>query len=84
MDNYTDCWYQSSDGLRLYDRDYHCRELDKRGPDTVLCMHGLARIKSYVGRSAPVSNWDETVAQSRLISESSSLVAIDTFLADLP
>ena len=26
---------------------------------------GLARIKSYVGKSAPVSSWDEAVAQAR-------------------
>ncbi len=43
MDNYTDCWYRSSDGLRLYARDYHCRNLDKHDPETVLCMHGLTR-----------------------------------------
>jgi pimeloyl-ACP methyl ester carboxylesterase len=43
MDNYSDCWYQSSDGLRLYARDYHCRDLDKPEPATVLCMHGLTR-----------------------------------------
>lgn len=43
MDNYTDCWYRSSDGLRLYARDYHCRNLDKPSPETVLCMHGLTR-----------------------------------------
>lgn len=28
---------------------------------------GLARIKSYVGRSAPVGNWEEAVAQTRAI-----------------
>jgi pimeloyl-ACP methyl ester carboxylesterase len=43
MDHYNDCWYQSSDGLRLYARDYHCRDLDKPTPGTVLCMHGLTR-----------------------------------------
>jgi pimeloyl-ACP methyl ester carboxylesterase len=43
MDNYTDCWYRSIDGLRLYARDYHCRDLEKRNPETVLCMHGLTR-----------------------------------------
>lgn len=43
MDSYTDCWYQSSDGLRLYARDYHCRDLDRLEPETVLCMHGLTR-----------------------------------------
>lgn len=43
MDSYTDCWYHSSDGLRLYARDYHCRNLDRPDPETVLCMHGLTR-----------------------------------------
>jgi pimeloyl-ACP methyl ester carboxylesterase len=43
MDNYSDCWYQSSDGLRLYARDYHCRDLDRPDPATVMCMHGLTR-----------------------------------------
>lgn len=43
MESYTDCWYQSSDGLRLYARDYHCRDLDRPEPETVLCMHGLTR-----------------------------------------
>jgi len=43
MDHYNDCWYQSSDGLRLYARDYHCRDLDKPDPETVLCLHGLTR-----------------------------------------
>ncbi len=43
MDNYVDCWYQSSDGLRLYARDYACRNMDKPEPETVLCMHGLTR-----------------------------------------
>ncbi|MEZ5504031.1 MAG: alpha/beta hydrolase [Halioglobus sp.] len=43
MDHYNDCWYQSSDGLRLYARDYHCRDLDKPVPETVLCLHGLTR-----------------------------------------
>ena len=43
MDSYTDCWYHSSDGLRLYARDYHCRDLDRPAPETVLCMHGLTR-----------------------------------------
>ena len=31
------------DGLRLYARDYPCRDPDNRAPDTVLCMHGLTR-----------------------------------------
>lgn len=39
MADYQDIWYQSSDGLTLYARDY-------RHPDpaaTLLCMHGLTR-----------------------------------------
>lgn len=43
MDNFVDCWYHSADGLRLYARDYACRDLDRRDPETVLCMHGLTR-----------------------------------------
>lgn len=39
--NFTDYWYESADGLKLYARDYP-------GPDSsnllpVLCMHGLTR-----------------------------------------
>ena len=43
MESYSDCWYQSSDGLRLYARDYHCRDRGRVEPDTILCMHGLTR-----------------------------------------
>lgn len=43
MDNYSDYWYQSSDGLRLYARDYPCSATGKGNPSTVLCMHGLTR-----------------------------------------
>jgi pimeloyl-ACP methyl ester carboxylesterase len=43
LDNFVDCWYHSSDGLRLYARDYACRDLDRPDPATVLCMHGLTR-----------------------------------------
>ena len=43
MDNFVDCWYHSADGLRLYARDYACRDLDRQDPATVLCMHGLTR-----------------------------------------
>ena len=43
MDNFVDCWYHSADGLRLYARDYACRDLDRPDPATVLCMHGLTR-----------------------------------------
>jgi len=37
-----------------------CPEIDPKG---------LARIKSYVGKSSPVTNWDEAIAQARLINE---------------
>ena len=43
MDNYSDYWYHSSDGLRLYARDYPCRATGKGNSATVLCMHGLTR-----------------------------------------
>lgn len=46
MDNYTDYWYQSNDGLRLYARDYRCQNEDNLEPTTVLCMHGLTRNSS--------------------------------------
>jgi len=41
MTNYTDIWYDSNDGLRLYARDYACRGDKEQG--TILCMHGLTR-----------------------------------------
>lgn len=43
MDNFVDCWYHSNDGLRLYARDYACRDRDRADPVAVLCMHGLTR-----------------------------------------
>jgi pimeloyl-ACP methyl ester carboxylesterase len=43
MGNYEDFWYQSSDGLRLYARDYPCRDNTIEQPQTLLCMHGLTR-----------------------------------------
>ncbi len=43
MDNFVDCWYHSDDGLRLYARDYACRDPDRVAPEAVLCMHGLTR-----------------------------------------
>lgn len=43
MANYTDVWYHSSDGLRLYARDYSCSADGSECPPTVLCMHGLTR-----------------------------------------
>lgn len=43
MREYTDLWYRSNDGLRLYARDYPCRDKTAQQPATVLCMHGLTR-----------------------------------------
>jgi pimeloyl-ACP methyl ester carboxylesterase len=43
MANYRDHYYQSSDGLRLYARDYPCRDIAGNTEETVLCMHGLTR-----------------------------------------
>ena len=43
MDNFVDCWYHSNDGLRLYARDYACRDPDRADAGTILCMHGLTR-----------------------------------------
>ena len=39
MSNYTDLWFQTTDGLRLYARDY----ANPAAPLTLLCMHGLTR-----------------------------------------
>lgn len=43
MADYADYWYESSDGLRLYARDYPCSDSAKHSPATILCMHGLTR-----------------------------------------
>ncbi|MEP6390349.1 MAG: alpha/beta hydrolase [Halioglobus sp.] len=43
MYNYRDHYYRSSDGLRLYARDYPCRGKVGAKAETVLCMHGLTR-----------------------------------------
>lgn len=43
MADYRDHYYQSGDGLRLYARDYPCRDEGNAKPQTVLCMHGLTR-----------------------------------------
>ena len=39
MSDYSDVWYKSDDGLRLYARDYQNAEAAL----TILCMHGLTR-----------------------------------------
>ncbi|MEP5570109.1 MAG: alpha/beta hydrolase [Halioglobus sp.] len=43
MADYSDYYYDSEDGLRLYARDYACRDASQSQPATVLCMHGLTR-----------------------------------------
>ena len=43
MGNYEDVWYQSGDGLRLYARDYPCRDSTIDHQQPLLCMHGLTR-----------------------------------------
>ena len=43
MADYTDVYYHSTDGLRLYARDYPCRDRELASPPVVLCMHGLTR-----------------------------------------
>ena len=41
MNGFSDRWWTSSDGLRLYARDYAGADGDARLP--VLCIHGLTR-----------------------------------------
>ena len=43
MAEYNDVYYYSGDGLRLYARDYPCRNPELASPSVVLCMHGLTR-----------------------------------------
>lgn len=43
MSSYSDIFYQSNDGLRLYARDYHCQDKNIANPQVVFCMHGLTR-----------------------------------------
>jgi pimeloyl-ACP methyl ester carboxylesterase len=40
MNKYSDVWYESVDGLKLYARDYAAA---KNNTTTILCMHGLSR-----------------------------------------
>jgi pimeloyl-ACP methyl ester carboxylesterase len=49
MDKYVDYWYKSGDGLRLYARDYACRDTDNSNPAIILCMHGLTRNSADFG-----------------------------------
>ena len=43
MSEYNDFWYSSSDGLRLYARDYSSALNKNKKAKTILCMHGLTR-----------------------------------------
>ena len=43
MTDYTDVWYSSSDGLKLYARDYRRSSVTGNDGPPVLCMHGLTR-----------------------------------------
>ncbi|TDG15525.1 alpha/beta hydrolase [Seongchinamella unica] len=43
MADYQDVYYHSSDGLRLYARDYPCRSGEQASAPAILCMHGLTR-----------------------------------------
>ena len=43
MADYADVYYQGSDGLRLYARDYPCRGAPGASAPFILCMHGLTR-----------------------------------------
>ncbi len=52
MAEYDDIYYSSSDGLRLYARDYPCRNERIAKPNTILCMHGLTRNSADFARLA--------------------------------
>lgn len=57
MANYRDHYYQSTDGLRLYARDYPCRDESNADPSAVLCMHGLTRNSAdFAGLADHLSN----------------------------
>ncbi|PIE38142.1 MAG: alpha/beta hydrolase [Gammaproteobacteria bacterium] len=43
MTEYSDLWYESDDGLRLYARDYACTSNVESDAPLMLCMHGLTR-----------------------------------------
>ena len=43
MSKFNDLFYQSTDGLRLYARDYPCQDEDIIQPEIIFCMHGLTR-----------------------------------------
>jgi|TARA_R110000772_G_scaffold83851_4_gene177331 pimeloyl-ACP methyl ester carboxylesterase len=50
MSGFTDLWYRSSDGLRLYARDYAGPDVDA---PVALCMHGLTRNSADFAGLAP-------------------------------
>ncbi len=52
MSNYTDIFYQSKDGLRLYARDYPCRDESIAQHEIIFCMHGLTRNSSDFAKLA--------------------------------
>jgi pimeloyl-ACP methyl ester carboxylesterase len=43
MQNYSDYWYKSRDGLNLYARDYPCRNHREQPWATIVCIPGLTR-----------------------------------------
>ena len=56
MAEYRDVYYSSADGLRLYARDYPCRDSNIVEPEVVLCMHGLTRNSAdFAGLAAHLS-----------------------------
>ena len=56
MADYADVYYQSSDGLRLYAREYTCREGQQASAPVILCMHGLTRNSAdFVGLAEHLS-----------------------------
>jgi pimeloyl-ACP methyl ester carboxylesterase len=56
MADYRHVYYHSEDGLRLYARDYPCRDTSVVSPETILCMHGLTRNSAdFAGLAAHLS-----------------------------
>ncbi|MFV8818633.1 alpha/beta fold hydrolase [Haliea sp. E17] len=53
MSEYSDIWYHSEDGLKLYARDYPCADPAVAQPGLVLCMHGLTRNSADFAGLAP-------------------------------
>jgi len=65
MSDFADFWYRSPDGLRLYARDYPCRDETLDEPEVVLCMPGLTRNSADFDRLA------------RYLSASRRVIAVD-------